>query len=568
MVVPGLLLLGANHLHAQASPSAGKAFIEEYWETKDTNLLHKAQSWGEAQGDLQVLGDACRAWGRHYADLESPNLAVPYFLKAIDFFQRAGDQTGLMKTNINLGFMYFNLNELELAVKHTEAALQLSGSNNDLQTRAIILANLGSMYEHTPGQIEKAVACHTEALTLSRQLNDTIGMMGAYNNLGVLHERAGRTAPAAAHYLAALDLSYALRDSMEICRILSNLASLEIRSGQPKPALRYLEQSNVYCQQSYLNLQIYRHKLLASAYKLSGRFQEAYSEMSIAAELNDSLYVIDRSKAIHELTIEYETEKKEQQIAMLEMEQELQKKAINQQNILQKILWGGLATLGCFAAIFFFQRNRISNEKARSENLLRNILPADVAEELKTTGHSNARQYAHCTVLFTDFVNFTEHAERMSPQALVDELHTCFKAFDQIVEMQGLEKIKTIGDAYLAVCGLPVARRDHAERACQAALLIHQFVQNRLQEGGHFQIRIGLHSGPVIAGIVGVNKYAFDIWGDTVNTAARMEQHSEAGKINISSATFEQIKGRFRTTHRGKVAVKNKGAVDMYFLEA
>jgi class 3 adenylate cyclase len=167
------------------------------------------------------------------------------------------------------------------------------------------------------------------------------------------------------------------------------------------------------------------------------------------------------------------------------------------------------------------------------------------------------------TVLFTDFVNFTGLSEKMTPTELVHEIHRNFTAFDAIIEKHGLEKIKTIGDAYMAVCGLPVEMADHAQRVVAAAKDIQHFMET---SSNKFQIRIGIHSGPVVAGIVGVKKYAYDIWGDTVNTAARMEQNSEAGKINISGATYELVKREFSCEHRGKISAKNKGEIDMYFI--
>lgn len=202
-------------------------------------------------------------------------------------------------------------------------------------------------------------------------------------------------------------------------------------------------------------------------------------------------------------------------------------------------------------------------EKQKTNELLHNILPEEIVVELKSTGKTKARQYDPVTVLFTDFVNFTGISEKMSPDELVSEIHENFTAFDAIMEKHGLEKIKTIGDAYMAVCGLPVPRTDHAQRALYAALDIQQYV---MEKKGKFNIRIGLHSGPVVAGIVGVKKYAYDIWGDTVNLAARMEQHSEAGKINISRFTYELVKNEFSFEHRGKVKAKHKGEIDMYFV--
>ena len=209
----------------------------------------------------------------------------------------------------------------------------------------------------------------------------------------------------------------------------------------------------------------------------------------------------------------------------------------------------------------------LTMEKKRSDDLLLNILPAGIAEELKQNGTAEAKKYNNVSVLFTDFVGFTMISETLTAKELVAELHHCFTAFDAIIERNGLEKIKTIGDAYFAVCGLPNADAEHAKKTVQAAIEIMEFVNKRITEGGKFNIRIGINSGPVVAGIVGVKKFAYDVWGDTVNTGARMEQHSVNGKINISEATYQLVKNDFTCTHRGKIEAKNKGKIDMYFVE-
>ena len=206
-------------------------------------------------------------------------------------------------------------------------------------------------------------------------------------------------------------------------------------------------------------------------------------------------------------------------------------------------------------------------EKEKSDTILLNILPEEVANELKETGGSEARLYDNVSVLFTDFVGFTMIAEQMTAKELVSELHNCFKSFDEIIQKYGLEKIKTVGDAYIAVAGLPVPVPDHAQRVAKAALAIRDFMMERQQEKVKtFGIRIGINTGPVVAGIVGVKKFAYDIWGDTVNTAARMEQHSETGQINISETTYTLIRDSFDCISRGKILAKNKGNMEMYFL--
>jgi len=208
----------------------------------------------------------------------------------------------------------------------------------------------------------------------------------------------------------------------------------------------------------------------------------------------------------------------------------------------------------------------LQKEKQKTENLLLNILPHEVAEELKENGSSEAKYYDEVTVLFTDFVNFTQSSEKMGAEKMLVELNECFTAFDMIMEKHGLEKIKTIGDAYLAVCGLPLKNECHAYQTTLAALDIIEFIEERKKSNPNaLDIRIGINSGSLIAGIVGVKKFAYDIWGDTVNTAARMEQNSEKGKINISESTYQLVKENINCEYRGKIHTKGKGDMDMYF---
>ena len=218
------------------------------------------------------------------------------------------------------------------------------------------------------------------------------------------------------------------------------------------------------------------------------------------------------------------------------------------------------------------QNTVITKEKERSDALLRNILPDETAEELKRNGFVQAKQYDSVSVLFTDFKDFSMRAELLSPQELVSEIDFYYKAFDRILDECDLEKIKTIGDAYMGAAGLPVLDPNHATKALRAALRIRDFVDREKEErrlsGKHsFDVRIGVNSGPVVAGVVGHRKFAYDIWGDTVNLASRMESCSEPGRVNISESTHSLIKDRFQCTYRGKLNVKSKGEVEMYFVE-
>lgn len=209
----------------------------------------------------------------------------------------------------------------------------------------------------------------------------------------------------------------------------------------------------------------------------------------------------------------------------------------------------------------------LRSEKQKSDNLLLNILPQEVAEELKNTGKTEAQHYEEVSVLFTDFVSFTSISQKLGVGELIHELNENFTAFDHIMEKHGLEKIKTIGDAYLAVSGLPNKNHNHANAAVLAAIDILEYVENRKKNSPYgLDIRIGIHSGPLVAGIVGVKKFAFDIWGDTVNTASRMEQNSESGKINVSTGTYTLIQNEFICEPREVISVKGKGDMEMYFV--
>lgn len=215
--------------------------------------------------------------------------------------------------------------------------------------------------------------------------------------------------------------------------------------------------------------------------------------------------------------------------------------------------------------------HELKREKQKSEDLLLNILPAEIADELKENGKIKAKKHQEVSVLFTDFKGFTKIASSADPEDLVDEIDHCFRNFDHITTRHKLEKIKTIGDAYLCVGGIDSENSCQTADVIRAALEIQQFMEQRSQERKRlgqfaFEIRLGVHTGPLVAGIVGIKKFAFDIWGDTVNIASHLESNSEIGKVNISQQTYELINHQFECEYRGKISMKNKGMIDMYFV--
>jgi class 3 adenylate cyclase len=219
-------------------------------------------------------------------------------------------------------------------------------------------------------------------------------------------------------------------------------------------------------------------------------------------------------------------------------------------------------------------REQLHLEKEKSESLLRNILPLSIADELKENGRVKARSYEGISVMFVDFVDFTGLSSKMDPEGLVDELHTCFSAFDKITERLELEKIKTIGDAYMLAGGIPNAHPNDTQNMIKAAFEMSKFIEDRFKEKQaegkpYWRARIGIHNGPVVAGVVGSKKFTYDIWGNTVNAAARMESESEPGRINISQSVYDLIKEDTSYTfeNRGKVFAKGIGEVQMWFVK-
>lgn len=291
----------------------------------------------------------------------------------------------------------------------------------------------------------------------------------------------------------------------------------------------------------------------------------------------DSINLISQQRLISE---------QEAQLRLQDSQLLLQESELNLKNSRQR-LFAALGILGLLIAglssWLFVSAKRsnsklaaktkeIEKEKERSEELLLNILPKYIAQELKENASVQTRRFDECTVLFTDFINFSRISQLLSPEELISALDECFKAFDDIISRHNVEKIKTIGDAYMCAAGVPISNKSHARDAVQAAIEMVNFLDqwNAEREANgkeRFDARIGIHTGPIIAGVVGVKKFAYDIWGNTVNIAARMESQSQAQKINISQSTYELIKDEYSCESRGSMTVKNMKNLEMYFVE-
>lgn len=571
-------LIAASNYHL------GNLYLEQSAFSDALDCFYTALKLEQTGDDKESTAAVLHNIALVYQNLGDHAKAIDFYLKALKLFEEAKNTRGMANSHLNISSIYTSIDADDKARSYLQTALKLYTAMSDKHGIALSLNNLGTLDTKTM-KFSAAKEAFTKALAIYEDIQDFEGIDLALINLAEIYDDSHDFTRALEYGFKALAVSSSHElpeavayDYKTISEIYYNMVTKK-RGEQAvqlppagksivlKKAGAYVDSSiAIYKEIGMLQEYAQATELSAKINFASGRYKEAYEGYTLFKALNDSVFNIEKDKKITQSAMQYDFDKKE---AAIKAEQE--KKNIRQRNIRNSIMVG---LVGClvFLVVVYRQRNRIAKEKARSEELLLNILPEEVADELKEKGSADAKHFAEVTVMFTDFKGFTQISEKLTPAELVAEIHTCFKAFDQIITKYDIEKIKTIGDAYMCAGGLPVTNTTNAIDVVRAALEIQQFmqqhlVQRKLEGKEPFEIRIGIHTGPVVAGIVGVKKFAYDIWGDTVNTASRMESSGEAGKVNISGSTYAIVKDTFNCTYRGKVNAKGKGEVDMYFVE-
>ena len=495
--------------------------------------------------------------GEYYDNNHNPVAAADNYLKAIKINEQPGGNLHYLKMNYwSLGIVYENLLKHKKAIENYNHALkvaqQLHEKSAELNIMIMIAGSFGGMEQY-----DTAISIYLSSIKLAKELKRESLMYQAITNLGDTYYFIGRYKEAL-HYDTMAYNYYLNKDDYYAIVVAINTGMVYTKLKDFKKALSYELDALAKTDSTNIEFLKWIYANLSEVYAGMGNYKAAYENYQLYKKSYDSLYNNENREKVLQLQLQSDFQKKESSLKAAQ-----EKKDLQQRNIRNSII-AGLLLLSVFFVVVYRQRNRVKKEKERSDELLLNILPSEVADELKANGKLAAKMYNDVTVLFTDFVDFTGISETLSPEELVAEIHKNFTVFDHIIDKNGLEKIKTIGDAYLAVCGLPIENEQHAQSVVRAAIEINEYVQN---SHGKFKVRIGIHSGPVVAGIVGVKKFAYDIWGDTVNTASRMESNSEVGKINISTTTYELVQHDFKCIHRGKINAKGKGDVDMYFVD-
>jgi adenylate cyclase len=533
----------------------------DYW-NKSLEIFENAN---DDVGKANMLSNIGAIYFNQGADAK----ALEYSLKSLQLAEKIGDTVRMITTLGNIGAIYYNKKDPK-ALDYLLKAIPLFKNNEPVTEYVGVTGNIGEIY-YDSNEDTKALEYFQRAV---KATIDSSSSPFSLNGIGKVYLREGKFSEALQYHNRALEIARKFDDKFQVVRSLRGIADVYTKQGNISLAVNYYEQAKTIAEKmDDVKVELKDlYKDMALAYSKNNNFKNAFLYQSQYADIKDTLYDIETKKKLNQLQFDFELSKKEGELVLKEAKIRSEKQVRIGMTI-------GLALLLIIAFIIYrnyLQKAKVNKildkQKDQIEQLLLNILPKEVASELQTSGKSKPRHFEKASVLFTDFKGFTSIADKLSPEEVVHELNECFMAFDSIMEKYDLEKIKTIGDAYMCAGNIPSSDPDHVYKIIKAAMEIQDFMKNhnsrraeKSQEG--WEIRIGVHVGPVVAGVVGKKKYAYDIWGSTVNIASRMESNGTPGRVNISAATYEMIKDRFECTHRGKIYAKNLGELDMYFVE-
>lgn len=564
--------------------------------------------------DTNLLANLCNNIATTYCNIGDLDKAENYYNYCITLSKLQLDTTTLVTSYINISEVLHRKGNSPKALFYLQQVLLISEMTGDEESASMACMNLGSLYFEEK-DTAKGIYYNKKALVMHKKLDMTRLIPYDYISLAGLYEMEGKNDLALYYYREAIKLAEQSgekellgnayiavannyknnNDFQKALQTLDKVFLLNIELGH----LPMIAQARMMKGQIHLKQKNYKGAVkeclagydlstqmksleqletscecLATAYEKTGDYKNSSRYYKEFIAMKDSINTDSKIKEFTELRMQYDFDKEqladsinhmqEQSIKDLQIEK-------HKSNLRLQAIGLGFAAFGIILTIILAVV--IYKGKKRSDELLLNILPYETAQELKKKGYADAKQFDQVSVMFTDFKGFTGIAEKLSAKQLVAEINECFKVFDQIMGKYGIEKIKTIGDAYMAACGLPVTNPQNAVLMVKAALEIRDFMNNRkafISDDGtshKFHIRIGIHSGPVVAGIVGIKKFQYDIWGDTVNLASRMESSGEPGKVNISADTFQLVKDQFSFESRGEIEAKGKGKIQMYFTD-
>lgn len=530
-------LLDSNDVHRiNANMQLGYSYQYRGNLSRGLEYFFEALKYAENSDLDQQKGKVLVAIADTYSASGNEQNATVYYRKSIEILENGSDSLALATAIFNTGDLYLTLGKLDSALLFTERAQRIFEKINAPQGLAYCLGNLGMIFAE-------------------------------YGNKSIAEDRINQ----------AVSILEEFREYYPISVYLNFMAEIYLDKGDQAEARSFAERSLDLAEKHGLKDQISESSLLLSTiYEGENNATKALEFYKKHIQFRDSVNNIQTVQEMANLRTDYEVSQKQAEVDLLESDATIAALRSKRQTLLLygtlvMLLLVGLLAIGTYRRFKFEKETKeiIEKEKNRSDELLLNILPEEIADELKVHGKVKAHRFNSSTVLFTDFKSFSTLAESISPEQLVESIDFYFKEFDAITDKFGLEKIKTIGDSYMCAGGIPTETHRHAFDVVEAAREMMAFTNSVKPEGIlQFEMRIGVHTGPIVAGIVGVKKWQYDIWGDTVNIASRMESNSEEGRINLSGTTYEIIKDEFKCDYRGSIDIKNRGIWEMYYLES
>lgn len=496
----------------------------------------------EELNDTKMIAATSQNIGGIYSQVEDYSNALKYYDKSYLIYKNSTDLKAISQNLNASGIVYIKLGNYSKAQKNLDQANINADKINDKQLKIEVLSSLGELF-FKQSNFEKSFYYYNLSLKYSTEINSLQYISIAEVALGKILNKLNKNTQAITKCLNGYHNAEkigAVSVKKDACDCLYNAYKV---TKNDKLALHFYEKS--------INFKDSLKSGETSNKMMNMEFRQQ--------QLLDSISHVRKEHAV-------ETKHKE----------EVQKKERQRNIIIISLCFILLIALGLLNRLIYTRKSKkaLKIEKDLSDELLLNILPEEIAQELKQKGFVNARDFALVSILFSDFKSFTQTAEKMSPQNLVEEINTCFKAFDLITEKYHIEKIKTIGDSYMAAGGIPKQDKESLTNIVLAGLEMQDFMSKRKinNDANHtaaFEMRLGIHAGPIVAGIVGIKKFQYDVWGDTVNTASRIESNGIVGKVNISESLYNLIKNEecFRFEYRGSIEAKGKGELKMYFVE-
>jgi len=497
-------------------------------------------------------------------------LALEYLGKALVTHETLGKKSGSARDMMNIGIVYAYLGSYEEALEYLGNSLVRYEEIAEKSGVAVVTGNIGGVYAHL-GAYDNALVYFEKALATHTELNEKSLIAAITGNIGSVHSSLGQYDAALEYLGKALAEHEALGAKSAVALVTGNIGGVYADVGEYEKALEFfgkaLAAHEELGEKSSAAIVIGNIGTLYASPKFE-QYDPVKAEEYLlrASAMNEELGTkgqnVDVYKSLADL---YESQNRWEAIEYLRKYFATYQQVQNDETAKQ-------------AQIIEHRRRLEEVERDRQirivrfqeqEKILHNILPAHIAERMVAGERTIADSFEEVTVFFSDIVGFTALSQQVSAEKLVGLLNSIFSQFDQLARKHGLEKIKTMGDSYMAVAGAPIKQDNHAERAALFALdvanMMHAY---RTQAGGHIEVRIGLHSGSVVAGIIGENKLAYDLWGDAVNTASRMESHGETGKIHVSEGFVQSVgASNFHFVERGELEIKGKGMMKTYFLE-